>query len=110
MSNYVPWHGKKKAALAYREEKLLRVLRRGGSSEQVARLAEEVRASRVRWLRSERSRILCNGLHADRIRDFDERIRACESEPTEAIVAQYRRKLCSSGSPPGDDHDSAHRA
>jgi hypothetical protein len=109
MAGYVPWYGKKRAALAYREDKLLRVLRRGGPSEEAARAAEEVRASRIRWLRSERSRLPCNGLHSERIRKYDEQIQACESEPAEVIVDEFRRKLHSSGNLPGGTDEPANR-
>jgi hypothetical protein len=95
MSNYVPWYGKKREGLRYREEKLLRVLRRGQGRDAVERAAEEVLAARIRALMSDRARIPpCDrDDNAQRLQLLDEEIARCSSLAVEEIVDEYRRRL-----------------
>jgi hypothetical protein len=92
MSNYIPWYGKKREKVARRAQELLRILERGGSEKELARAAEEVRASRIRFLRSERARIPPCGVHEARLAELDHEIRLWESMPIEAILAEYGAK------------------
>jgi hypothetical protein len=95
MAGYVPWYGKKREGLKRREHDLLRLLGRGEGPEAVVRAAEEVRAARIRALRSDRSRIPPCGRddYDERSRRFDEEIARWSSLAVEAIVAEYRRRL-----------------
>jgi hypothetical protein len=96
MSNYVPWYGKKRAQLARRERDLLRILRRGGGERELARAAEEVRASRIRALKAERARIPPrDGPDAARLAEIGHKIRECESTPIDAIIAEFRAWITS---------------
>jgi hypothetical protein len=92
LSNYIPWYGKKRATLARREKELLRILKRGGERE-VIRAAEEVRASRIRALKSERAQIPPrDGPGTARMNIIDEKINLEHLKPIDAIVAEYREK------------------
>ena len=99
MAGYVPWHGKKRAALACREGDLLRYLRHADQvganrAEGVIEAAEEVRASKIRLLKSERSRIdRGDGTHADHLRRLDEQIQSWRRMPIGEIIDEYRSRL-----------------
>jgi hypothetical protein len=95
MSNYVPWYGKKREGFRRREQDLLRLLRRGEGPVAVVRAAEQVRAARIRALKSDRSRIppCRRDDYDERSRYFDEEIARWSSLAVEEIVAQYRRRL-----------------
>jgi len=111
MASYVVWHGKKREALARREDDLIRVLRRGAPRAEVIRAVEEVRASRIRFLRSERPRLdRCDGTHSDLLADLDARIRQCSTDSVEAIIDGYRSKIHPPDSSPGDADEPVHRA
>jgi hypothetical protein len=99
MANYVPWYGKKHAGFRRREDDLLRILGRGAGREAVERAAEEVRAAKIRALKSDRARIppCGRGDSDERVRRLDEAIARCASLAVEEIVAEYRRRLRAAG-------------
>jgi hypothetical protein len=108
MSNYVPWYGKKREGFRRREQDLVRLLCRGGGPEAIVRAAEEIRAARIRALRSERSRIPPCGRdnYDERTRRFDEQIEHWSSLAVEAIVAEYRRRMRAAGQDAFDSEGS----
>jgi hypothetical protein len=108
MAGYVPWYGKKREGLKRREHDLLRILGRGGRQEAVERAAEEVRAARIRALKSDRARIPPCGRddYDERLQQFDEEIARCVSLTVEEIVAEYRHRL-RAASPAASDSDSS---
>jgi hypothetical protein len=57
VSNYIPRYRKKRDILAKREQELIRVLKRGDSSEKVVAAVEEVRAAQIRVINAERARV-----------------------------------------------------
>lgn len=95
MSNYVPWYGKKRAGFGRRKQQLLRILGGGGRPEAVERAAEEVRAAKIRALKSDRARIPPCGRddNDERLRRLDEEIARWASRSVEEIVAAYRQRL-----------------
>jgi hypothetical protein len=112
MAAYVPWHGKKREGLQRREDDLVRILGRGEGREAVARAAEEVRAARIRALKSDRARIPpCDrDDNEERLRVLDEEIARCSSLAIEEIVAEYRRRLRASGQEASDSDGSCAQA
>ena len=94
MSNYIPWYGKKRAGFKRREEQLLRMLGGGQRPEAVERAAEEVRAARIRALKSDRARIPPCGRDDNdaRLRRFDEEIARWTSRTVEEIMEAYRQR------------------
>jgi hypothetical protein len=112
MSNYVPWHGKKQEILARRAGELIRVLQRGGSDEEATRAAEEVRASKIRALRAERTvkaeRLWSrpsDGVLAARLARIDEMIRYYQAVSVVKIITEYRGTLSSNRQPSGEWDD-----
>jgi hypothetical protein len=101
MSNYVPWYGKKRAGFKRREQELLRILGSGARPDAIERAAEEVRAARIRALKSDRARIPPCGrdgiVNDARFRQFDEQIAYWESRTVEEIVGAYRQRVPAAG-------------
>ena len=107
MSNYIPWYGKKREGFKRREQQLLRILGCGARPEAVERAAEEVRAARIRALKSDRARIPPCGRDDNdaRLRRFDEEIAHWASRTVEEIVAAYRQRSSTVGQLPGLEQD-----
>lgn len=91
MAGYVPWYGKKRAALVRREGDLLRLLEQDAPSDRLSRAAEEVRASWIRLLKAESSRIdRGDGTHAERLSRLDHPMRSWGARAVKEIVSEYR--------------------
>ncbi len=107
MSNYIPWYGKKREGFKRREQHLLRILSSGVKPEAVERAAEEVRAARIRALKSDCARVPPCGRDDNdaRLRRFDEEIAHWAARTVEEIVAAYRQHLLAAGELPRVDQD-----
>ena len=69
---------------------MVRLIRRGASAEKVTRAAEEVRAARVRVLRSKGAQVVPSGDAAlKRLRRLEDEIRAVEATPIADIVLEF---------------------
>jgi hypothetical protein len=77
MAGYVPWYAKKRKGLKRRDEDLVRILGRAEGREAVERAVEEVRAARIRALKSDRARI-----PAFDQEDNEKRLRRLDEEST----------------------------
>jgi hypothetical protein len=72
---------------------LVRLLRRGASAEQVTRAAKDVRAARVRVLRSKRAQVTPSGdAAAAQLRRLDADIRRCEALAIETIITELFKR------------------
>jgi hypothetical protein len=92
MAGYVPWYGKKRDRLDRRVEELRSILDQGGGEQEVVDAVEEVRASRIRFLKSERARIPPCGLHDVRLAQLDREIQRWRAVPIDGILADYAAK------------------
>jgi hypothetical protein len=88
VAGYVPFHMKKRYALAAKEQRLRRLLQSGTAEEKVVRAAEAVRAARVRVLRAVRAQIPANGKNDSQIAKLDDKISAVLALPIAAILAE----------------------
>lgn len=90
MASYVPHYAKKRERLQYREEKLLRSIRRGDARDSQLRLAEEVRLAMIRAIRAERATFVPrSGGHTDRVAVLDARITSLDAMTPEEILAGF---------------------
>lgn len=92
MTNYIPYHSKKRERRERLESVLLRILGNGGPQEDVVRAAEAVREARVRELRSRRAELPAMPGFATELAAIDEQIAAWNAMSLDAIVDFYRQR------------------
>jgi hypothetical protein len=93
VSNYIPWHGKKREHVELREEKLRRLLLKGSSTQKLNQAAEEARAARIRLLKSNSARIppIVDALNSLRRERIHAAITACLATPIEVLIQSCRK-------------------
>ena len=93
MASYVPQHAKKRLRLQRLEEDLLRSIRRSDAIDFQLRLAEEVRLTRIRYLRAESEKIKPNSdNHVGQLQAMESHISSILEVSSEKILAEFKIK------------------
>ena len=87
MANYVAHYRKELQRLARKKLDLARLIDRGGTEEQIAQAAEEVRVSKLRAIEAQRAQIAPCEANADKLRRLQEEIKVWQNLPIAAVVA-----------------------